>query len=59
MLAVVIDDPEIQLSNLNLPVGKSASQFELLVLKGKTNEQMTGTIYFFYLSANNFIEAYA
>lgn len=59
MLAIRIKDLEVQLSNLNLLVGKNAIQFESLIQKDETDKQMAGTIYFFYLSANNFIGAYA
>ncbi len=47
ILAIAIENLEVQLSNLNLPVGKSAIRFEPLVQKGKTGEQMADAIYFF------------
>lgn len=59
ILTIEIKDLEMWLSNLKLLVGKNVIQFELLIQKGKTSKQMAGTIYFFYLSANNFIGAYA
>ncbi len=59
MLAIAIEDLELRLSNLNLHIGKSAIRFELLVQKGKTDEQIASVIYFINLSANNFIGAYA
>ncbi len=59
ILAIAIENLEVQLSNLNLPMGKNVIRFEPLVQKGETGEQMAGAIYFFYLSANNFIGAYA
>ncbi len=59
MFAIAIEILGVQLSNLNLSMGKSAIQFESLVQKGKTGEQMDNIIYFFYLFTNNLIEFYA
>ncbi len=59
MLVIAIEDLGVRLSNLTLPIGKSAIRFEPLVQKGKTSEQIANAIYFFYLFANKFIGAYA
>ncbi len=58
ILAIAIEDLEVQFSNLNLLVGKSAIRFESLVYKGETGKQMAGAIYVFSLSTNNFIGVY-
>ncbi len=59
MLTIAIKDLKVRLSNLNLPMGKNVIRFEPLVQKGETGKQMAGAIYFFYLSAKNFIGTYA
>ena len=48
ILAVAIKDLEVQLSNLNLPIGKSAICFELLAEKGETDKQTAGALYYKY-----------
>ena len=48
MLAVAIEDLKVQLSNSNLPIGKSPIRFEPLAQKGETSNQTAGALYYKY-----------
>ena len=48
MLAVTIEDLEVRLGNSNLPLGKSAIQFDPLAQKVETGKQMTSALYYQY-----------
>lgn len=45
MFVVVIEDLELQLNNLNLPIRKSAICFKSLVQKGETGKQIASVLY--------------
>ena len=46
ILAIAIEDLEMRLSNLYLPLGKSAILFEPSAQKGETGKQTAGTLYY-------------
>ena len=48
MLTVAIKDLEVQLSNSNLPIEKSAICFEALAQRGETGKQTAGALYYKY-----------
>ena len=48
MLAIAIEDLEMCLGNLNLPLGKNAIRFEPLAQKGEINKQTAGALYYQY-----------
>ena len=48
MFAVAIEDLKVRLSNLNLPIGKSAICFEPLAQKEETANQTAGALYYKY-----------
>ena len=48
MLAIAIEDLEIRLNNLNLPVEKSTIWFEPLAQKGETDKQTASALYYQY-----------
>ncbi len=46
ILAIVIEDLEVCLSNSNLSLGKSAIRFELLAQNEKTNKLIADALYY-------------
>ena len=48
ILVVAIKDLEVQLSNSNLPIRKSAIRFEPLAQKRKISKQTAGALYYKY-----------
>lgn len=46
ILTITIKDLELRLDNSNLPLGKSAIRFKLLVQKRETDKQITNTLYY-------------
>ena len=48
MLAIIIEDLEVRLNNLNLSLGKSAIRFEPSAYKGETSKQMASALYYQY-----------
>ena len=48
MLAVAIEDLEVQLNNSNLLIGKSSIRFKPLAQKRESGKQMTGALYYKY-----------
>ena len=48
ILAVAIEDLEMYLSNLKLPLRKNAIWFEPLALKKETSKQMSDILYYLY-----------
>ncbi len=48
MLAVAIEDLEVHLRNLNLPLGKSTIWFRPSAQKGETGKQTAGARYYRY-----------
>ena len=48
MLAVIIEDLKVHLSNSNLATGKGAICFEPLAQKGETDKQTVSTLYYKY-----------
>lgn len=49
MLAVIIKDLEIHLSNSNLPMRKSAIYFKFLAQKREISKQTASALYYKYL----------
>ncbi len=58
IFTIIIKIFAVQLSNLKLYMEKNTIQFKSLVQKNVTGKQMASAIFFFYLSANNFIKEY-
>ncbi len=48
ILAVAMKDLNMRLGNLNLPLGKSAIQFEPSAQKGETGKQTASALYYQY-----------
>ena len=48
ILAIAIEDLEVQLSNSNLPIRKSTVCFKLLAQKGDIGKQTAGLLYYKY-----------
>ncbi len=48
ILAMAIKDPEVRLSNLNLPLKKSAIRFEPSAQNGETSKQRASALYYQY-----------
>ena len=48
MLAIAIEDLEVQLNNSNLLIRKSAIRFEPSAKKGETDKQTAGALYYQY-----------
>lgn len=48
ILAITIQDLEMQMGNSNLPLRKSVIRFEPLIQKEETDKQIAGALYYKY-----------